>query len=111
MKYFCTEQERQGTCYHEFFKGKWDNKTFWKEDSLLLDDDNMFYYTQFGKILSEVIPEYDPYNEIEMLPIHWEQIIEQAKTFGDKESELVDEANPWMQEAFKEYGVITILGL
>ena len=88
MKYFCTEQERQGTCYHEFFKGKWDNKTFWKEDSLLLDDDNMFYYTQFGKILSE-----------------------QAKTFGDKESELVDEANPWMQEAFKEYGVITILGL
>ena len=40
-----------------------------------------------------------------------EILIEQAKTFGDKESELVDEANPWMQEAFKEYGVITILGL
>lgn len=29
MKYFVTNKERQGTCYHEFYKGKWDEKTFW----------------------------------------------------------------------------------
>ena len=39
MKYFCTEDKRVGTCYHEFQKGKWDEHTFWKEDSLLLSDD------------------------------------------------------------------------
>lgn len=33
MKYFVTDRERDGTCYHEFYKGRWDGKTFWKEDS------------------------------------------------------------------------------
>ena len=41
MKFFCTELERKGTCYHEFQKGKWDGKTFWKTDSLLLHDNIM----------------------------------------------------------------------
>nr|WP_288625771.1 hypothetical protein [uncultured Roseburia sp.] len=28
MKYFVTDRERDGTCYHEFYKGRWDGKTF-----------------------------------------------------------------------------------
>ena len=34
MRFFCVESERKGTCYHEFQKGKWDEKTVWKADSL-----------------------------------------------------------------------------
>ena len=36
MNYFITNSEMIGTCYHEFYKGKWDGEIFWKEDSLLI---------------------------------------------------------------------------
>ena len=42
MKYFVYNNQRDGTCYHEFYKGKWDGKTFWKDDSICIDD-NDFY--------------------------------------------------------------------
>lgn len=35
MKYFCSVNNRAGTCYHEFYRGKWDDKTFWKSDSIV----------------------------------------------------------------------------
>ena len=39
MKYFIFNNQRDGGSYHEFYKGKWDKKTFWKADSILLHDD------------------------------------------------------------------------
>lgn len=48
MKYFITNSEKIGTCYHEFYKGKWDGETFWKEDSLLLHDEVMFSHNLEG---------------------------------------------------------------
>ena len=47
MKYFVTDRERDGTCYHEFYKGRWDGKTFWKEDSISLHDNIMFQAKEF----------------------------------------------------------------
>jgi len=32
MKYFCYVSDRVGTCYHEFYKGKWDGKNREKND-------------------------------------------------------------------------------
>lgn len=31
MRFFCVESERKGTCYHEFQKGKWDEKQFGRQ--------------------------------------------------------------------------------
>lgn len=42
MKYFVTLDECKNTCYHEFYKGKWDEETFWKRDSLYLHDDILY---------------------------------------------------------------------
>lgn len=39
LNYFDNGVEIKGGCYHEFVKGKWDGKTFWSDDSLMLDDD------------------------------------------------------------------------
>ena len=60
MKYFVKNSERESTCYHEFYKGKWDEKTFWKEDSLLLHDDGPGTGFSIGdedfEIAEQVIP-------------------------------------------------------
>ena len=42
MKYFVYNNQRDGTCYHEFYKGKWNRWKFWKSDSIFLDDDYLF---------------------------------------------------------------------
>ena len=58
MKYFCYVSDRVGTCYHEFYKGKWDGKTFWKSDSILLHDDTL-EELQLYKAFTAVLPDYD----------------------------------------------------
>ena len=60
MKYFVTDRERDGTCYHEFYKGRWDGKTFWKEDSISLHDNIMFQAKEFIAALVVCVPKYDP---------------------------------------------------
>lgn len=64
MKHFVCNNQRDGTCYHEFYKGKWDNHTFWKPDSIFLHDDLLF--PSFYDALIEVIPEYDRYGITEI---------------------------------------------
>ena len=56
MKYFVTDEQREGTCYNEFYKGKWDEETFWKKDSLSLHDDVLFRIDEFEKAIVRVIP-------------------------------------------------------
>ena len=51
MKYFVNDSERKNTNYHEFQKGKWDEKTNWKSDSICLSDD-ILYYLGIEKLLS-----------------------------------------------------------
>lgn len=74
MNYFVTNDERIGTCYHEFFKGKWDGETFWKEDSLCLDDDLLCECRAFGNAILSVIPSYSPFGITEISPEQWEAI-------------------------------------
>lgn len=73
MKYFVRNSERDGTCYHEFYKGKWDEKTFWKEDSLFLHDNVLFKNQGFEDAVMEVIPTYDPFGETEIFLEIWKK--------------------------------------
>lgn len=35
MKYFCKNNDREGTGYLEFLPRKWDDDMYWAEDSML----------------------------------------------------------------------------
>ena len=90
MKYFCVESEREGTCYHEFQKGKWDEETFWKEDSLLLYDDILIQY-EIYKLFQYVDSEYSDCGEIEIDKEKWNTICNRADAIGGEVKNLIDE--------------------
>lgn len=111
MKYFITNRERKGTCYYEFYKGKWDGKTFWKENSLFLHDDVLHENKGFAEALMSVIPNFAPYGKTEISSEDWKNI---GKLIFKKDSncqELYKEANSWVEDVFKTCDCFTILGI
>ena len=110
LQYFCTEENRKGTCYHEFQKGKWDEHTFWKNDSLLLSDD-VLVELELGKLFRKSIQGYDPYGPVEVNKEQWLMLLEAANQAGDAQMEALQEANEWAQECFATEEVFTILGI
>lgn len=110
LKYFCTDENRIGTCYHEFQKGKWDEHTFWKKDSLLLSDD-VLVELKLGSLLRKGIREYDPYGPVEVNKEQWLMLLELANQAGGAQMEALQEANEWVQECFATEEVFTILGI
>lgn len=111
MKYFVSDNERNGTCYHEFYKGKWDGKTFWKDDSISLHDNIMFEYKGFVDAILEVIPTYDPFGETEITLEEWEKIGLNTMLRDEVSKEIYHEADIWAKEVFKEHKCFTILGI
>ena len=112
MKYFVAPAQCEGTCYYEFFKGKWDGKTFWKNDSICLHDNILFAISGFEEAIIAVIPTYDPFGETEVYPEQWSKIGELTKQKQDtKAHELYLEADSWVQYVFSSYDCFTILGI
>ena len=115
MKYFVTDEQRVGTCYHEFYKGKWDEKTFWKNDSICLHDDILYRVSVFEEAIVAVLPTYNPFGETEVYPAQWEEIgriIRQKDNEDNKEAiELYSEADAWVQAVFSSFECFTILGM
>lgn len=111
LKYFVRNIEREDTCYHEFYKGKWDGKTFWKEDSLLLHDEVLFKNQGFIAAVKEVIPTYDPFGETEINLETWRKIEQIIQDKDGESKELYQEVDDWVNDVFKEYECFTILGI
>ena len=111
MKYFVYDNQRDGTCYHEFYKGKWDGHTFWKADSISLDDNILFENKGFVDAIIEVIPNYDPFGETEISFLEWQEI---GRVILDKDAvsqDLYKEADNWLKSVFKTHNCFTILGI
>ena len=83
MEYFCSVGDRVGSCYHEFYVGKWDNKTFWKSDSILLHDDTL-NDLEIYRAFAAVIPDYDPYGATQVNQSQWEAIVDNASQLNTK---------------------------
>ena len=111
MKHFVTNSERQGTCYHEFYKGKWDEKTFWKDDSICLHDDVLWECAGFEEAIRSVIPKYDPFGETEITQQQWREIGLQIEYMDDMSREIYAEANIWAEGVFQTHDRFTILGI
>lgn len=112
MKYFVNNDQRKGTCYHEFYKGIWDEHTFWASDSLCLHDDVLFEAVVFTEAISALLPAYNPFGETEVYPEHWKQLgVRLSKTKDKLAMELYSEADEWVQSTFKTHGCFTIIGI
>ena len=111
MKYFVFDKDREGTCYHEFYKGKWDEKTFWKSDSLCLYDDILYDNIGFVEAIREVLPNYDPYGVTEISAKQWKEIGSFIINKDISSIALYQEADGWLKKVFQEYDCFTILGI
>jgi len=97
---------------YEFHKGNWDrgNHEFWKKDSIYMHDDIM-YNLNFDALIHQVVPEYNPFGETKISKAQWMDMGKLAMEIGGEILELVKEADAWVQDAFAEHEVFTILGL
>ena len=111
MRYFVQNSERKGSCYHEFYKGKWDQKTFWKSDSICLHDDILFECIGLAEAFKTLVDNYDPFGETEINHYQWKSI---GVFIEDKDSiskAVYDEADNWLEKVFAEHDCFTILGI
>ncbi len=109
-RYFCPVSERKGTCYHEFYKGEWDNQTLWKPDSILIHDDTLANL-ELHKIFSAILPEYDPHGITEVNKSQWQAVLDYASQLDTEAKLALTEAAAWAAEVFKTQKVFTILGI
>lgn len=115
MKYFIDEAERKAshsTCYHEFFKGKWDinTDTHWNHDSMNIHDDFMDSLGMCS-LIGSIVEDYDPLGITEIHKKHWEKIYAQAEKIGGNLLQAIQEVAPWAEDNFRQHDVFTILGI
>ena len=110
MKYFISDSERHSTCYHEWQKGCFDGRTFWKKDSLLLSDD-ILVQLELDILFNISLGNYDPYGETKVSKNQWEVILNKSAEIGGNVAECILEADVWVQDTFKEHKVFTMLGI
>ncbi len=111
MKYFVYDHQREGSSYHEFYKGKWDGETFWKNDSISIDDFIILKNQGFADAIAEVIPTYDPYGITEISHNQWKKIGEVIKNKDKNSQEIYYEADKWLKDVFTTHNCFTILGI
>lgn len=100
-----------GSCYYEFYKGKWDGVASGRDDSVYLHSDIVYDTEGFEDAITEVIPDYVPDGATEVSVDDWMaigKVIEQKDIFA---KEIYHDANMWVQLACAECGCITILGV
>lgn len=111
MKYFVENSERAGTCYHEFYSGKWDGATFWKDSSIFLHDDVLDECAGFDCALALILPRYDRYGPTVVSAADWEKVGAALRQSDRRSAELYEEASAWAEEVFKSEECFTILGI
>ena len=109
MKYFVQYSDSIRGCYHEFYKGKWDEVTFWKKDSIFLHDNIMT--DGFVEAIIEVIPTYDPFGETEISVSEWQEIWKRVLEKDTVSQKQYKEANDWLEGVFQKHKCFTILGI
>lgn len=106
MRYCCTNDQRGGTCYFEFqrgrFKGVW-----WKDTSICLDSN------EFDRLhLEEILPpEFDYWDVTVITPSQWQQVCSKARNIGGEVQEVIEEIDAWAQNCFQTESVFSICGM
>ena len=111
MKYCVLNHERDGTGYHEFYRGKWVGQSFWRDDSIYIDDYRLFEIKGFVGALRAAVPYYDSYGITEISREQWKKIGTLIRDGDGSAQELYQEISKWTDEVFKKHDCFTILGL
>ncbi len=115
MSYFVNNDERRGTCYHEFSCGKWDGKTFWDDNSLYLRDDYMSDLKLYELVLKPAFAEFGKtfsrWGGNEVTREIWESMLAHAIEVGGEVQTLFFEITPWVEKNFSRYDEFGILGI
>ena len=111
MKYFVTNADRIGSCYYEYYPGKWDEETFWNDASIYLHDDMLYRTKGFETALADTAKDYNPFGDTVITPEVWEEIGSKIPTADTISRELYAEADEWVQKIFHSHGCFTILGI
>lgn len=106
--YFIKPQDREGTVYHEFYRGKW-KEDFWNKNSICIDDDDMT--GRFVELIKKFVPNYDYFGITEITFEQWQQIKNEGLLTNDETADIITQAESWIEETFKEHKVFTILGI
>ena len=108
MSYVISPKDREGTCYMEFMKGEYKNKC-WLDDSILIDEE-IFSELLLHRYIKKIVPEFDYYGITEINRQQWQEIIDIVP--DDSEAfKALNELSSWAYKTFKEYEIITILGM
>ena len=112
MKYFVNEKERKAsgsTCYFEFQKGFYQNKS-WLEDSVCLHAD-LFDELRLFRLFSDSLGTFDYYGPTNVVNKEkWDMIVEKSKE-NESWKSVIDELKPWVEDCFIRYHHFTICGI
>ena len=115
MNYFVNSDERRGTCYHEFTRGKWDGRTFWSDESLYLRDDYMSDLKLYELVVKPVFEEFGQkfarFGANEVTRELWESMLSQAMDVGGEVWALFAEITAWAEKSLSDGGSFSILGM
>ncbi|MBQ2887883.1 MAG: hypothetical protein IJE29_03035 [Firmicutes bacterium] len=109
MKYFCTNDERHGSCYHELQIGRWDG-THWRDGSLFIHDD-VLTATGLGKLLTQCLPHYAYYGPTVITVAEWQNICQTAARQGGKLPAVIAEADIWLRQNLGTADEFMLLGI
>ena len=110
MKYCCLNNERQGSCYFEFQKGKQDDCNFWSDDSLYLHAD-IIDESGVGGLFLQTIPHFHYYGGTHVDRETWREVKWCSGKTDDRIQEIITEIDEWVQGCFWTEGSFTILGI
>lgn len=108
MKYFCSNKDREGSCYIEF--SNITNEEFWNDDSMFIEDELM---GEIGltKVIKEVVPSFDPYGApITINQMQWLRIKEAAEN-EELCWEALKEIDAWAEDNLRQNQTFKILGV
>ena len=109
MKFCVKNNERHGTCYFEFQKGKFRNK-YWVKNNLCLPED-IFDELKLYDLFSKVVLHFDYYGLNELTKKQWLQIKNESKKIGGNVEEAITEIDIWINTVLPDEPIISVLGI
>lgn len=109
MSYCCSNNQRTGSCYFEFQKGKFSGK-YWLDSSICLCAD-IFDSLNLYQVFAKTVPEFDYYGITEIDSENWSQIKSSADMMGGAVKDAIAEIDLWAAPLLPADHVITVLGI
>lgn len=110
-QYFVSGKGITQGMYHVFYRGRFDGSSCYRDDSLLINDNDLWTVKGLIEALCDAVPGYDVYGKSIVTPEQWREVgmLIQSK---DRESQIAyAEADSWAQDVFKSFDCFTIIGL